>query len=77
MVMYPVLVSQIAIRGIKQKAIADAMNTSSKTLRNKLYGETAFLLPEAQIIRDRFFPDMSIDELFKRDGLTGQEGGRR
>ena len=63
---YPVLVGAIASRGIKQKAIADALNISTRTLRNKLRGETEISLPEAQIMRSKFFPDMTLEELFQR-----------
>lgn len=63
---YPVLVGAIASRGIKQKAIADALNISTRTLRNKLHGETEISLPEAQIMRSKFFPDMTLEELFQR-----------
>lgn len=63
---YPVLVGAIASRGIKQKTIADALNISTRTLRNKLRGETEISLPEAQIMRSKFFPDMTLEELFRR-----------
>lgn len=62
---YPVLASEISRRGIKKRAIANAIGTSDRTLYSKLYGETAFTWPEVVVIRGTFFPDISTDELFR------------
>lgn len=62
---YPVLVGEIAKRGIKKRAIANAIGTSDRTLYSKLRGETAFTWPEVVVIRGTFFPDVSADELFR------------
>ena len=62
---YPVLIGEIAKRGIKKRAIANAIGTSDRTLYSKLRGETAFTWPEVVVIRGTFFPDVSADELFR------------
>ena len=61
---YPVLVGEIARRGIKKTTIAESIGICDKALRNKLSGKTSFSLPEAQKIKDHFFPDISLERLF-------------
>ncbi len=65
MVVYPVLVGEIAKRGIKKKAIAQSIGVCDKSLNNKLRGKVAFTWPEVRTIRHQFFPDMDPDELFQ------------
>lgn len=64
MVVYPVLVGEIAKRGIKKKAIAQSIGVCNKSLNNKLNGKAPFTWPEVKIIRHQFFPDMNPDDLF-------------
>ena len=64
MAKYPVLVGEIAKRGVKKATLAKTIGVSDRTLRNKLAGETAFSLPEAATIRNTFFPDMEMEYLF-------------
>lgn len=68
---YPVLVGEIAKRGVKKKAIADAIKVKDRTLRNKVYGVTPFTWPEVNTIRDTFFPDMALQDLFERAESKG------
>lgn len=65
-IFYPNLVAEVARRGIKKSAIADAIGISDRTLRNKMSGDAPFTWPEVCTIRDRFFPDMEKDILFAR-----------
>ncbi len=69
-VVYPVLTGAIASRGIKKKAIAEALDIDPRTLRNKLNGTSDISLPEAQTIRMKFFPDIPTEELFSTDEET-------
>ena len=62
---YPVLAGEIGRRGIKKRAIANAIGTSDRTLYSKMTGATAFTWPEVMVIRTTFFPDISADELFR------------
>lgn len=65
---YPVLISEIAKRGIKKNAIAARIGVSERCLYNKLYGISSFTWEEICAIVDCFFPDMAgrKDELFAR-----------
>lgn len=62
---YPNLIGEIAKRGIKKVVIANALSISEKALYNKLHGISPFTWKEVCIVKDRFFPDMDKDELFK------------
>lgn len=65
MVRYPVLVGEIAKRGIKKKVIAESIGVCDKSLKNKLDGKAPFTWPEVKVIRHRFFPDLDPDYLFE------------
>lgn len=62
---YPNLTGEIAKRGIKKVVIANALSISEKALYNKLHGISPFTWNEVCIIKERFFPDMDKDVLFK------------
>lgn len=64
LVHYPVLVGEIAKRGIKKKVIAQSIGICDKSLNNKLTGRVPFTWPEVKIIRHKFFPDLDPDYLF-------------
>ena len=61
---FPNLAGEIARRGIKKKAIADALNICNRSLNNKLSGRVPFTWDEVKLIRSQFCPDMSPDDLF-------------
>ena len=61
---FPNLAGEIARRGIKKKAIADALSICNRSLNNKLSGRVPFTWDEVKLIRSQFFPDMSPDDLF-------------
>ena len=61
---FPNLAGEIARRGIKKKAMADALNICNRSLNNKLSGRVPFTWDEVKLIRSQFFPDMSPDDLF-------------
>ena len=60
------LLSEIGKREIKHKAIQKELGISKAMLSRKLHGKNNFSLDEAFVIKERFFPDMSIETLFKR-----------
>ena len=64
MVRYPVLVGELAKREIKKQRVADAIGITLKTFNKKWQGQTCFTLPEVFAIRNTFFKEMSVDELF-------------
>lgn len=66
MIYYPALEREIAGRGIKKKTIAESIGVCSKSLNNKLSGRVPFTCPEVFTIKNRFFPDMTLEVLFSR-----------
>lgn len=66
MVYYPTLEREIAGRGIKKKTVAESINVCNRSLNNKLSGRVPFTWPEVSKIRNRFFPDMTVEVLFAR-----------
>lgn len=65
-IVYPNLEEEIKKRGIKRTAIASALGISRPALQHKLQGKVPFSFPQAQGLRDRFFPDLNLDYLFER-----------
>lgn len=61
---YPTLEAQIAERGIKKNDIAEALNITPRGLSHKLVGKVKFALDEAIVIKQKFFPDIPIEQLF-------------
>lgn len=53
--------------GVKKKDIAQLLGVSGKTLWNKLRGASDFTFGEAAKIKNRFFPDVPIEQLFERE----------
>lgn len=64
---FPTLSGEIARRGIKKKAIAEALDICNRSLNNKLNGRVPFTWDEVKRMRSQFFPDMTPDELFRTD----------
>lgn len=66
--MYPNLAAELARKGLKQKDLAPALSTTrTATVSNKLTGKSPLLIDEAFKIQATFFPEHSLDYLFKRD----------
>lgn len=63
--MYQYLVYRMKANGISNEAICSLLGISDKTFRNKLKGITAFTWNEAKKIKQAYFPDEDIEELFK------------
>lgn len=68
MTTYPTLSREISARGIKLRAIASSINVSERTLYNKIRGIRPFTWDEVKVIQSRFFPDVSVDDLFEKEG---------
>lgn len=62
-VKYPVLEGQIAARGIKKNAIANAIGCTSRALTNKLNGRSHFTWDDVRTMNAVFFPDMTPEAL--------------
>lgn len=63
-VKYPNLIKEIAVRGIKKKAIANQLDISERSFYSKLNGDVSFTWEETGIIQSCFFPDKTKEELF-------------
>lgn len=61
---YPGLRAEMARRQLTIKDMADGISTHRDTLSRWLSGARALPLPKAQEIRDKYFPRMTLDELF-------------
>lgn len=67
--MYGNLIKEMALRKVKRKDMRLAISPTMQehTLRDKINGKYDFKITEATIIRDKFFPDLTLDYLFKKD----------
>ena len=65
---YPNLAGEIARRGVKKAAISRHLGISDKSFSNKMSGRSPFTLCEATAIQHHFFPDVSMDVLFAKEG---------
>lgn len=65
-VAFPTLEAEIARRGIKKCEIANILGIGQRTLSNKLNGFTRFALEEAIKIKQTWFSEIPIEELFSR-----------
>jgi len=62
--LYPTLRAEMARKGLKAVDVAKAIGISDKTAYKKLSGASPFTLSETIKVRDKYFPSMSIEELF-------------
>lgn len=72
-VIYPTLAGEIAKRGIKKCVLASRAGMSDRVLRNKMAGKSPFSIQEALAIKNEFFPDFTVDDLFSQDGAPGAD----
>jgi len=61
---YQLLATKIFEKGLKKKHVANTLGISPRALNNKIYGQAPFNWEEVCILQEKFFPDMSKDELF-------------
>jgi hypothetical protein len=59
------LLAEMYRRGVKVAAIAEALSINEKTVRNKIQGYSAFTFPEAEALRDTFFPEENLEYLLQ------------
>ena len=64
----PCLAGAFASNKKKKAAISRHLGISDKSFSNKMSGRSPFTLCEATAIQHHFFPDVSIDVLFAKDG---------
>lgn len=63
--MYPNLIIEAKKKHIKQIDIAAVAGITRDTVRNKMERNGAFTIEEALKIREKFFPEKSLEELFR------------
>lgn len=62
------LSAEMARHGIAERDIAAEIEKSIRSVHDKINGKFSFSMPDAIRIRDRFFPGMTLEYLFKQDG---------
>jgi len=70
---YSNLVGELAKKKITNTSIAKLLNIHLNSVANKLHGDSSFTVDEAIKIRDEYFPDADLSELFQKD--EQKEGG--
>lgn len=68
--LFSTLKAEMARRGLKPADVAEALGITPRSAYNKITGATKFTLNETAIVRDKYFPGMTIDDLF----LSEQKG---
>lgn len=64
-VFFPKLEEEMRARKVKKAAVCRELGISEKSLYNKLRGICPFTWNEVCRIRDEFFPDLTVDTLFR------------
>lgn len=67
MKIYPLLEKAMKEKGIKRKDLAKLLKVRYATIIDKLKGRSAFTYDEALKIKDTFFHEYDIEELFCRE----------
>lgn len=68
MEVYRTLRGEMVKRGLVNQDIAELLGVHNTTVGNKFHnrGKSDFSMREAYLIRDTYFRDQSLEELFKR-----------
>lgn len=61
------LSAEMVRHAVTVKDLEAVIAKSNRTVRDKINGNAAFTLPEAQKIKHAFFPSMTLDYLFAED----------
>lgn len=64
--MYGNLRNELNKKNISQKAVAELIECTEKTISNKISGDTDFTIAEAISIRKNLLPEFNMDYLFSR-----------
>lgn len=63
---YKNFAAEMRVRGIRSYTIADALSLPRNSISNYLYEKKSLPLTVAINIRDKFFPDLTLEYLFER-----------
>ena len=64
---YPRLEAEMILRHITRLDLKDCIKLKYNTLCKKVNGELRFSLEEAIKIQETYFPDISVNELFRHE----------
>ena len=67
MFMYTKLRALMFVRGVSITDLSKELNIDRNTVSDKIKGKGKFYVDEICIIRDKFFPDKTLDEICKMD----------
>lgn len=65
--MFPNLKAEMARKGITIGMVAEFLNVRPATVSDKINGKFRFYYEEVIAIRNKFFPDLSIEYLFENE----------
>jgi DNA-binding XRE family transcriptional regulator len=65
--LYRNLEAEMVRNGITRKDVSDLLNVRYATVVQKLNGKYKFNLEEAFVIKDNYFPGLSLEYLFQAD----------
>lgn len=65
--MYMNLKAEMVRHGVRDVDIAERIGISDRAFRNKISGRSEFGVKQAIQIRNRFFPDLDVEYLFRDD----------
>lgn len=69
------LEAEMKRNGISRSDIADTLNVSYRTVHSKFNGESEWSYTDCVKVRDKYFPDMTLEYLFQiADSDSGEEG---
>ena len=68
--MFENLRNELSKKRISNKAVADLIGCTQKTLDNKMNGVTEFTLSEILLISDNLLPEFELRYLFKRSTVA-------
>lgn len=63
--MFPNLIAEMARKGITQKDLCNCIKKDKSTLSEKINGKRDFKMSEIMKIKETFFPDLTLEYLFK------------
>jgi hypothetical protein len=64
--MYKELFCKMKMRKLSQGEVAQQIGISRKALYNKIFGISDFTATEMFTLRDKFFPNETLDDLFTK-----------
>lgn len=65
--MYINLKAEMVRHGVRDVDIAERIGISDRAFRNKISGRSEFGVKQAIQIRNKFFPDLDVEYLFRDD----------